>query len=265
MSIFSRMTDIVNSNINAILDKAEDPEKMVRLIVQEMEEALVEVRSTSARIIADRKELLRRLDWQRAGADEWERKAEVAVRNGRDDLAKGALLESSRGRALAESLANEVGLLDETLQRLDGDIGTLQEKIIDAKARQNAILLRGQAAQSRLGLRKKLHESGVDDALQQFELYERKMDDLEGLVEAYDLGQKSLSDEISALETDDDVEGLLIDLKTRLSGTSPGGKANTEKVRVPNALSDKTVKSERPEDTASAANGGKETSSSDKQ
>ena len=133
MSIFSRMTDIVNSNINAILDKAEDPEKMVRLIVQEMEEALVEVRSTSARIIVDRKELLRRLEWQRADAHEWERKAEVAVRNGRDDLAKGALLESSRGQALTDSLTKEVALLDDTLHKLDSDIGTLQEKIIDAK------------------------------------------------------------------------------------------------------------------------------------
>jgi phage shock protein A len=165
MSIFSRMTDIINSNINSLLDKAEDPEKMVRLIIQEMEEALVEVRSTSARAIADRKELLRRCEWHESEAREWERKAEVAVRKGRDDLAKGALAERNKSRDANATISSELTMLDDTLSKLGSDVVALQAKIKDAKARQNAIILRGKAAQTRLGVRRQLSEHNVDDAM----------------------------------------------------------------------------------------------------
>lgn len=216
MSIFSRMTDIINSNLNALLDKAEDPEKMVRLIIQEMEEALVEVRSTSARAIADRKELERRKEWQEAEAEEWERKAEVAVRKGRDDLAKGALVESNKAREAVAIMAEELAALEGTLAKLNEDVGALQAKIKDAKARQNAIIVRGKAAQSRLGVRRTLSDHNIDDAIARFELYERKMDDLEGQIESYDMGQKTLSDEISELEGDEDVDEQLNQLKARV-------------------------------------------------
>ena len=222
MSIFSRMTDIINSNLNAMLDKAEDPEKMVRLIIQEMEEALVEVRSTSARAIADRKELERRKQWQEAEATEWERKAEVAVRKGRDDLAKGALAESNKAREVALIMTEELQALEDTLAKLNEDIGALQAKIKDAKARQNAIIMRGKAAQSRLGVRRTLSDHNIDDAIARFELYERKMDDLEGQVESYDMGQKTLSDEISELESDEGLDEQLSQLKARVQqGDAP--------------------------------------------
>lgn len=219
MSIFSRMTDIINSNLNALLDKAEDPEKMVRLIIQEMEEALVEVRSTSARAIADRKELGRRKDWQEAEAEEWERKAEIAVRKGRDDLAKGALIESNKAREAISIMSEELHALEDTLAKLNEDVGALQAKIKDAKARQNAIIVRGQAAQTRLGVRRTLSDHNIDDAIARFELYERKMDDLEGEIEAYDMGQKTLSDEISDLESDEGVDEQLSQLKARVQQT----------------------------------------------
>lgn len=222
MGIFSRITDIINSNINAILDKAEDPEKMVRLIIQEMEEALVEVRSTSARAIADRKELLRRQDWLKHEAGEWERKAEVAIGKGRDDLAKGALVERNKANEACELLDRDLDILDDTLSKLNGDIAALQAKIKDAKARQSAIILRGKAAQSRLGARQRLADHSIDDAMQRFETYERKMDDLEGQVESYDLGQKTLAEEIEELETDERINEELQALKARMGGGTRG-------------------------------------------
>jgi phage shock protein A len=218
MSIFSRMSDIINSNINALLDKAEDPEKMVRLIIQEMEEALVEVRSTSARAIADRKELTRRQEWLDQESLEWERKAEVAVNKGRDDLAKGALGERNKALETVSSISNDLQILDETLFKLNEDVGTLQTKIKDAKARQNAIIMRGQAAQTRLGIRRQLSDHNIDDAMQRFENYERKMDDLEGEIESYDMGQKTLSAEIGELETEEGLDVELIELKARMGG-----------------------------------------------
>ncbi|MED5340346.1 MAG: phage shock protein PspA [Pseudomonadota bacterium] len=223
MSIFSRMTDIVNSNLNALLDKAEDPEKMVRLIIQEMEETLVEVRSTSARAIADRKDLQRRAQWQQEEASEWQRKAEIAVTKGRDDLAKGALAEARKCTDQAETLNGELELLAVTLSELGDDVSALQEKIKDAKARQNAIIVRGKAAHSRLGVRQTLSDHNIDDAIIRFEQYERKMDDLEGQVEAYDLGQKTLADEITELEGDEDLDAMLSDLKQRMSSAADPG------------------------------------------
>ncbi len=221
MSIFTRMSDIINSNVNALLDKAEDPEKMVRLIIQEMEEALVEVRSTSARAIADKKELARRQEFLAAEAAEWERKAEVAIKRGRDDLAKGALGERNKAQEASDSIGSELSAIDGSLSKLNEDVGALQAKIKDAKARQNAIIIRGKTVQTRLGVKRQLNDHNIDDAMQRFETYERKIDDLEGQVEAYDMGQRTLSDEIADLETDEVIDEELQKLKARMGGNSP--------------------------------------------
>ena len=216
MGIFSRATEIINSNINALLDKAEDPEKMVRLIIQEMEETLVEVRTTSARAIADRKTLSRRQEFLEKDASEWEHKAELAIRKGRDDLARGALAERARTEAATEALVKESAALEETLAKLSADMETLQAKLKDAKARQNAIVMRGKAARSRLGIRRQLSDHSVDDAMLRFEQYESRIDDLEGQVESYDMGQKTLAAEIDALEGDEKVDAELRRLKERV-------------------------------------------------
>ena len=220
MSIFTRMSDIINANINALLDKAEDPEKMVRLIIQEMEEALVEVRSTSARAIADKKELARRQEYLAGEASEWERKAEVAIGRGRDDLAKGAIAERNKAQETSEALGRDLNIIDQSLAKLNEDVGLLQAKIKDAKARRNAIVMRGKTAQTRLGVRRQLNDHNIDDAMQRFELYERKMDDLEGQIEAYDMGQRTLADEIAELESDESIDRDLAELKARMQGGS---------------------------------------------
>jgi phage shock protein A len=214
------MTDIINSNLNALLDKAEDPEKMVRLIIQEMEETLVEVRTTSARTIADKKELVRRRDWLKEESGEWERKAEVAVRKGRDDLARAALVERNKATEASDSVTRELSLLEQTLAKLSEDTAALQMKIKDAKTRQNAIILRGKAAKTRLGVKRQLNDANLDDAIHRFEQYERKMDDIEGQIEAYDVGRRTLSDEIKDLEGGEKIDEDLKSLKARISGPS---------------------------------------------
>ncbi|MCR9279967.1 MAG: phage shock protein PspA [Pseudomonadaceae bacterium] len=228
MSIFSRMTDIIQSNLNSLLDKAEDPEKMVRLIIQEMEETLVEVRTTSARAIADKKELGRRYEMLTADSQEWQRKAELAISKSRDDLAKSALNERNKAQESADAVASELTVLDETLAKLSEDIAALQAKIKDAKARQNAIIVRGQAAQTRLGVRRQLSDHNIDDAINRFEHYERKMDDLEGQIESYDMGQKTLADEIRELEGDDALEAELEALKASVAKTKSGDDATAQ-------------------------------------
>ncbi|NNF62282.1 MAG: phage shock protein PspA [Gammaproteobacteria bacterium] len=220
MGIFSRFTDIVNSNINAILERAEDPEKMVRLMIQEMEDTLVEVRSSAARAIADKKELNRKLESFEREEAEWQRKAELAVRKSRDDLAKAAIAEKQRvGEAIAAA-RGDYHAIDEGLSQLNEDIGRLEEKLGDAKARQKALIMRHATASKRLEVRKQLHDGKIDDALIRFEAYERRMEDLEGRVESYDMGLgKDLNYEFAGLETDESVEQELADLKKRISQT----------------------------------------------
>jgi phage shock protein A len=220
MGIFSRFTDIVNSNLNAILDKAEDPEKIIRLMIQEMEDTLVEVRSAAARAIADRKEVTRKLSRLEADVRDWGKKAELALDKGREDLAKAALAERALALKSAESLAQQLEALTEGLDKLNDDIGSLEEKLADAKARRQVIAARHQTVSRRLEVRKRLQDYRIDDALVKFESYERRMDDLEGHVESYDLGKRSLADEISGLESEEAIERELRELKARRAAKS---------------------------------------------
>ena len=219
MGIFTRFSDIVNSNINAILDKAEDPEKIVRLMIQEMEDTLVEVRSAAARSIADKKDLNRKLEALERDTREWDEKAELAMRKAREDLARAALVEKSRVSAAADAIKSDYESVDEGLAKLNEDIARLEAKLDDAKSRQKALLARHKTANSRLAARKKIYDYKIDDAMVRFEQYTRRIDDVEGRVEAYDLGlPKDLRHEFAGLEAEESVQQEFDELKRRVSG-----------------------------------------------
>jgi phage shock protein A len=217
MGVFSRLADIVNSNINAMLDRAEDPEKIIRLIIQEMEDTLVEVRSSAVRTIAEKKELERRLEQLRRDHDEWQRKAEFALFKEREDLAKAALLAKSRIAENVKLHERQLQQIEEALQKQNEDIGKLEAKLKDAKAREKTIVARQKTAAARLKVRTALYDERVGDAFARFEQVERSLDELEGKVEVFDMGRrKTAVDELTELEADAGVEQELAEMKKRL-------------------------------------------------
>ena len=223
MGIFSRLTEIINANINVLLEKAEDPEKMIRLMIQEMEDTLVEVRSGAVRGIADRKEIERKVEALTAKQADWEQKAELALRRSRDDLAKSALVVKRKIEEQVETLRQELVLIEDTLTRHDDDLAALQAKLDEAKMRKKALELRMKTAKDRVTIRRTLNDGRVDEALSRYESLERRIDDLEASAEVYDMGKgKSLEDEFAELETVDEIDAELARLKARVSGEARG-------------------------------------------
>jgi phage shock protein A len=217
MSIFTRLSDIVNSNISALLDKAENPEKLIRMVIQEMEETLVEVRSGTAKVIADKKTLKRRVDTLSKQAGDWEQKAELAVSKGREDLAKAALVERSNINASIEITEKDLAKLDETLDKLGSEIELLQAKLNDARARQKTILLRTKATESRVNVNTKLKSHAIDSALDKFEYFERKIDQMEGQLESGHVAQRGLENEFEELERQEQIDAELAELKAKMA------------------------------------------------
>ena len=227
MGIFSRMSDIINSNINAMLDQAEDPAKMVRLIIQEMEDTLVEVRTSSARVLAERKQATRRLEQARADAEGWEEKARLAISRQREDLARGALQEK---RAIDEEVIlveAELAAADEHIEQLSTEVLQLQQKLDDARARQKALSLRTQTVQSRIKVKRQIQRDALDDAFLRFERFERRMDTLESQLEAMDIGREvspDLAAQISVLTEDERISDDLARLKKEMGESVEGAK-----------------------------------------
>ncbi|MBA3666165.1 MAG: phage shock protein PspA [Sphingomonas sp.] len=217
MGIFSRTRDIFAANMTELLDRAEDPARMIRMIILEMEETLVEVRASAARSIADSKEMRRalaRLDELQAS---WTEKAELALSKDREDLAKAALIERQKATDMAEGLRAELGGIEDTLKSYEADIAKLQAKLREARARQNAIATRIESAVTRARTSELLHGSRTDDAFSRFEVLERRADFAEGRADALGMtGPKTLEEEIADLRSTEKVDAELEAMKAAM-------------------------------------------------
>jgi phage shock protein A len=212
--VFSRARDIFAANMTELLDRSEDPSKMIRMIILEMEETLVEVRASAARSIADIKEMRRALSRLDEMQSDWTAKAELALSKDREDLAKAALVERQKASDMAEGLRAEVDQIDQVLRSYEADIGKLQAKLREARARQNAIAARFESAVTRAKAREIMHGSRTQDAFSKFEILERRADFAEGRAEALGIG--SLEDEIHELKAMESVDRELEAMKAAL-------------------------------------------------
>jgi len=227
MGIFSRTRDIIAANFNELLDQADDPAKMIRMIIMEMEETLVEVRASAARTIADQKEMHRHtVKLDRLQAD-WAEKAQLALSKDREDLARAALLEKKKAGDMAEQLKTEIAVLDDALRAYEQDIAKLQNRLREARSRQSQIAARLESAENRVKLRSLMTSDRVDDALARFDQLERRVDYAEGRADALsiaDQSQPSLADEIAALEGSDKIDEELEAMKRALGKTGDSDK-----------------------------------------
>jgi len=213
--VFSRARDIFAANMTELLDRAEDPARMIRMIILEMEETLVDIRSTAARSIADIKEMRRAVTRLGELQSDWTGKAELALSKGRDDLAKAALIEKQKAGEMAESLHLELEQMEQVLRGYEADIAKLQSKLREARARQNSISARFESALTRARAREVMNGSRTLDAFSKFELLERRADFAEGRCDA--LGITGLEDEIDQLKASESIDAELEAMKAALN------------------------------------------------
>jgi phage shock protein A len=217
MGVFSRLSDIINSNINAMLDKAEDPEKIARLIIQEMEDCLVEVRSAAARSMADKKEYERDISQLEQTRLDWTAKAELAVEKGREDLARGALSAKQRAEREIDSRRQALKAIEEVSIRRQEDLEKLQAKLDEAKTKHRALVVRREAAEQRIAMRSRIEVNKVDEAMRRYGQIERKVDEMEAYADLINVGDRSLEAQFQELAAEESIEKELAEIKRRRS------------------------------------------------
>ena len=222
MSIFSRFRDIVNSNINSMLDEAEDPEKLVRLMIQEMEDTLIDLKASCAGAIAARKKVGRSFDDLSSRAASWENKAMLALQKGREELAREALLEKRRVSEGVASLEKETAGLDEVIANYQTDITQLEEKLTSAREKQRVLVQRHIHAQHKTRAQEQIRRSETSDALLRYEQFEARVERMEAEADLVNYGRKpSLEEQFAQLERDEEIEKELAALKAASQPSHP--------------------------------------------
>ena len=214
MGIFTRFRDIISSNINAMLDKAEDPEKLIKLMIREMEDTLVEIKTACAGVMASNKKIQRQLDGHTARAQYWEEKAELAVNKGRDDLAREALVEKRKFTRRAETLEHDLVEQDLLIEQYHDDIRQLEEKLKSARDKQRMLVQRHFHAQRKMQAQQEMRRIDSSETIMKFDELENRIERMEAEADLVNYGKKtSLEDELERLSVDDEIENELNALK----------------------------------------------------
>lgn len=230
MGIFTRFRDIVNSNINAMLDKAEDPEKLIKMMIREMEDTLVELKASCAAVIANQKKIQRRADDARSRENLWKERAQLAVNKGRDDLAREALTEKKRFSQMVESLDRELAQHGELLDQYRNDIGQLEDKLLKAKEKQHMLIQRHIRARRARQAQQEIRRMDNYETIAKFEELESRIDRMEAETELINpAGKSTLDATFDKLVVDDDIEKELSRLKASRNTGSAADNASNER------------------------------------
>ncbi|MFM1919000.1 MAG: Phage shock protein [Candidatus Hydrogenedentota bacterium] len=222
MGIFTRVRDIISANINAMLDKAEDPEKLVKLMIREMEDTLIEVKANCAGSMATKKRIQREIEEMLEHAKTWDGKAALAVDKGREDLAREALQEKRRFVERAETLENELEQAKQLVTQYQSDIMQLEDKLGAAREKQRMLVQRHRHAVHKKTTEEQVRRFETAGALQRFDAFQERIDRMEAEADLVNYGRKqpgSLAEQFAALESDDEIEQELAALKARRSGS----------------------------------------------
>jgi phage shock protein A len=214
MGIFTRFSDIISSNINSMLDKAEDPEKMIKLMIHEMEDTLIELKSSCAGVIAGRKKVERKLEEMHARKDLWAERARLAVAKGRDNLAREALIEKRRFSVITEALESELGEYGGLVTQYQEDISELESKLNNAKEKKRVLVQRHKRATGKKRAQEDIRRSNSGDTMARFDKLESRIEQMEAEADLVNMPNKpTVEEEFDNLASDDEIENELAKIK----------------------------------------------------